>query len=405
MERRSSSLASLLIGAFLLSSTALAAGFKEEFVSFVTHDGLEIQCILSFPDHQPGPFPGMLLIPGSGLHDADVTLEVSTLRITDGTQSLFKPIARFFSRQGWAVQRCNKRGASFGHADDRSEVLNSSTLADLVEDARTALGTLHGHPRVVASPLVVLGHSEGTLVATQLALESPEIDLLVLLGSVARSFGDLLEYQLVDRNLTFFREAADANGDGRLTLEELDRLDGEFGLGSVYVLNSAEVLFESTRDTSGQMKVSGFHRQTDRDRNGQLDISREIEPALRRETSRLLDLGQDGSLGRYWQSLIEAEAPATYIHQVKVPLLFVHGGLDVQTPIDEPLSMMQQLESRDRRDYDILIFPSLGHSLSRPNDFFLGDGGLSILDNLTLNTPKPNTRRRLLERIEANLAR
>jgi len=66
---------------------------------------------------------------------------------------------------------------------------------------------------------------------------------------------------------------------------------------------------------------------------------------------------------------------------------------------------MAQLESRGRQDYDILIFPTLGHSLSRPNDFYKGDGGLTTLDNLTLNAPKLNIRRRLLKRIEANLAR
>jgi hypothetical protein len=71
----------------------------------------------------------------------------------------------------------------------------------------------------------------------------------------------------------------------------------------------------------------------------------------------------------------------------------------------EPLAMMAQLESSSRTDYDVLIFPTLGHSLSKPNDFYKGDGGLTILDNLTLNAPKLKIRRLLLQRIEANLAR
>jgi len=213
----------------LLSSSALVAGVSEEIVSFTTHDDLQIQCVLSYPDRGSGPYPGMLLIPGSGLHDADVTLDVSTLSITQGPQSLFKPLAQYFSRRGWAVQRCNKRGASFGHLADRPHVLDNATLDDLVEDARSALATLHQHSRVVASPLVVLGHSEGALIATRLAAHSREIDLLVLMGSVDRRFDSLIEYQLVDRNLAFLRQAADANGDGSLTLEELDLLDAYGG--------------------------------------------------------------------------------------------------------------------------------------------------------------------------------
>ncbi|GAG97071.1 unnamed protein product, partial [marine sediment metagenome] len=42
----------------------------------------------------------------------------------------------------------------------------------------------------------------------------------------------LIEYQLVDRNLAFLRQAADANGDGQLTADELNLLDGNSGLGS-----------------------------------------------------------------------------------------------------------------------------------------------------------------------------
>ena len=54
----------------------------------------------------------------------------------------------------------------------------------------------------------------------------------------------------------------------------------------------------------------------------------------------------------------------------------------------------------DRSDYDALFLPNLGHTFSPPNDYFAGDGKLSILDNLTLNVPKFEVRRRLLGRIE-----
>ena len=256
---------------------------------------------------------------------------------------------------------------------------------------------------MVARPLVVLGHSEGALIATRLAVSSPEIDLLVLMGSVARRYDALIEYQLVDRNLAFLRQAADGNHDGFLTLAELDRLDGDLGLGSVFVLNSASILFETGRAADGQLEVSGFNKTTDLDGDGRLHLTREIEPAFRREATRFLRLAREGALGEYWQSLISAPAPIAQIDSVRARILFVHGALDVQTPIDEPLALMARLEAKGRDDYDALVFPTLGHSLSRPNDFFKGDGGLTTLDNLTLNAPRPKTRRLLLKSIEANL--
>jgi pimeloyl-ACP methyl ester carboxylesterase len=384
---------------------ASADDFREEQVSFTTHDGLAIQCILSAPDQPDGRFPGMLLLAGSGLHDADLTVDEPTLGITQGRQTLFRPLARQFSRAGWAVLRCNKRGASFQHRDDRPHLLQTASFEDLIEDARSALQTLHGHPRVLASPLVVLGHSEGAAIASRLAEQSPAIDLLVLVGSTARSAGALLEYQLVDRNLQFLRQAADANGDGALTLDELNALDGKSGLGSVYVFNSAAILFQQVPTEDGTLAVQRFNPSTDANNDGRLDIDGEIEPRMRSEVDRFLTLARRGALGRYWQSSLEAEPLVATIQRHETPILFVHGELDVQTPIDEPLALIARLESLGNSSYDLLVFPGVGHSLSEPNDFFAGDEGLSLLDNLTFNAPSSRVRRRLLHRIEAILAR
>lgn len=301
--------------------------------------------------------------------------------------------------------RCNKRGASFQHRHDRPHLLETASLDDLVEDARNALQTLHTHPRVLASPLVVLGHSEGAVIAIRLGLQTPEIDLLVLVGSMARSAGALLEHQLVDRNLRFLRQAADTNEDGTLTLEELNALDGNSGLGSIYVYNSAEFLFELTSSLEGERVVRGVNPITDTNGNGRLEIDTEIEPRMRHEAGRFLALAADGSLGRYWQSVVEAKAPISYIHRVEAPILFVHGELDAQIPLDDPLALMARLESLGRSSYDLIVFPATGHSLSRPNDFYLADEGLTLLDNLTLNAPTVKVRRRLLQKIEAILSR
>jgi pimeloyl-ACP methyl ester carboxylesterase len=384
----------------LISSAGFAAGFVEEIVSFSTHDGLTLEGVLTYPAGEVGPFPGMLLIAGSGLQDADVSIHEPTLSITYGMQKHFQVLSRHFSRNGWAVLRYNKRGASFDHIDDRPDILKASSLDDLVEDARSALRELLRHPKVAAKPLVIYGHSEGTMVATRLAADQGQLDLLVLAGSVAGDYSELLEYQLVDRNLMFFRQAADTDGDGALTRKELNALDNQNGMGSIYVRNSAELLFELVKSPSGTSLVRGFNPATDRNADGQLQIADEIDPALRAAASRLVALGRTGVLGEYLQSLLMARPNKSIIHRVNARVLFVHGELDVQTPLDEALILMAKMESNDRSDYDALFLPNLGHTFSPPNDYFAGDGKLSILDNLTLNVPKFEVRRRLLGRIE-----
>ncbi len=387
----------------LISSAAFGAGFVEEIVSFSTHDGLTLEGVLSYPAGESGPFPAMLLIAGSGLQDADLSIYEPTLRITYGLQKHFQILSRHFSANGWAVLRYNKRGASFDHIADRPEILKASSLDDLVEDARSGLRELLRHPKVAAKPLVIYGHSEGTMVATRLAVEQKQLDLLVLTGSVAGPYSDLLEYQLVDRNITFFRQGADLDGDGALTRDELSALDNQDGMGSLYVRNSAELLFEFVQSPAGKISIRGFNPATDANADGQLQIRAEIEPALRSAAKRFLALGRTGILGEYLQSLLKAKPNRSLIHRVNSRVLFVHGELDVQTPLEEALILMARMESSRRSDYDALFLPDLGHTLSAPNDYFTADGRLSILDNLTLNAPNLEIRQRLMDRIEAIL--
>ena len=385
------------------ATAGFAAGLVEEMVSFSTHDGLVLEGVLSYPAERTGPFPGMLLVSGSGLQDADVSVHEPALGITVGLQKHFRDLGRHFSRNGWAVLRYNKRGASFDHIADRPQILQASSLDDLVEDARSGLGELLRHPKVAAEPLVIYAHSEGTMVATRLAAEVDQLDLLVLAGSIAGDYSALLEYQLVDRNIDFFLAAADLDGDGALTLAELNRLDGRYGMGSLYVRNSAELLFDLPSLGTGRRATRSFNPTTDSNADGRLDIRAEIEPALRSAAKRLLAHGRSGILGEYLQSLLLAEPNRSIVAAVGSRILFVHGELDVQTPIDEALILMAELEAAGRSDYAALFLPGLGHSLSRPNDYFLGDGRLSVLDNLTLNSPDRRTRQRLADRIESIL--
>lgn len=378
-----------------------ATGFIEETVEFSTHDGLVLGGIVSHPNAGAGPWPGVLLVHGSGLHDADLTLNEPVLRITRGEQKLFRTLARYLSRRGFTVLRYNKRGASFDHANDAPTDLAEASIEDLVDDAHEAFRTLAAHPRTAAAPLVVYGFSEGTLVGSRLARREPRIDLLVLVGSVASKMSRILRYQYVDRNIDFFEQAADANGDGHLTLAELDALDGNHGLGSVYVLNTADTLFDLGRDAAGDLVVHGLAPGTDDDGDGRLDIRGEIRPVLVDAADALLRAARSGAEGRYVESLVKQRGPISYIHKIDARILFAQGELDFQAPVEETLALIAKLEAKDRENWDALFFPQLGHSLSKPNDFYRGDGGLSIYDNPTLNAMKKRTMKKILARIRA----
>src|SRR4051794_12573919 len=126
--------------------------------------------------------PVALLIAGSGSTDRDGNgpqLKPATL----------KKLAEQLAASGIASLRYDKRGArgwkaEFGKPED-------FRFKDYVDDAASLIGFL----RAKFARIVLVGHSEGGLVAILTARRTP-VDRLVLLAASARRQGDLIKAQL-----------------------------------------------------------------------------------------------------------------------------------------------------------------------------------------------------------------
>ena len=133
--------------------------------------------------------PVALLIAGSGSTDHD----------GNGPQAkpaTLKKLAEQLAAQKIATLRYDKRGAGgwkaeFGKPED-------FRFKDYVDDAISLVNYLRGSGRF--SRVVVVGHSEGGLVAILAARQVP-VDRLVLLVTAARRQGDLLKAQLEKRQI------------------------------------------------------------------------------------------------------------------------------------------------------------------------------------------------------------
>lgn len=130
-----------------------------------------------------GPFPGVVLVHGSGPHDRDETI---------GPNKPFLDIARGLAAQGIAVLRYEKR--SKARPQDFST--NSFTVDDeTTNDAVLAVDALRGIPGIDAQRVFVLGHSQGGLMAPRIAAVSGHVAGLVLLAAPARSLLDIVVEQ------------------------------------------------------------------------------------------------------------------------------------------------------------------------------------------------------------------
>jgi hypothetical protein len=142
-----------------------------------------IDAWLSMPSGVEQP-PVALLIAGSGSTDHDG----NGPQIKPGT---LKKLSEQLVARGIATLRYDKRGAGgwkaeFGKPED-------FRFKDYVDDAAALVS--HLRASVKFSRVVVVGHSEGGLVAILTARRVP-VDKLVLLAVAARKQGDLLKAQL-----------------------------------------------------------------------------------------------------------------------------------------------------------------------------------------------------------------
>jgi pimeloyl-ACP methyl ester carboxylesterase len=124
---------------------------------------------LSYPS-TGGPFPGVVLLAGSGAHDRDGGMDLhKTLAV----------LADHLTRQGFAVLRYDKRGVGL----TGGELHPASTTDDYAADALAAVRFLKIQPNIRATQIGIMGHSEGGIIASMVAAQAPaEVRFIVMLA-------------------------------------------------------------------------------------------------------------------------------------------------------------------------------------------------------------------------------
>jgi predicted esterase len=164
----------------------------------VLGNGVKTNAQLTYPAVGKGPFPGVLLIHGSGAHDKNETLGFVHKNGPKPPTPLWQ-IAQYLSERGFAVLRYDKRGVSANLTILNTNVWGNVTVNDLIHDAEKALKILMLQPEVDPKRISIIGHSEGTIIAPRVAIDNATIvKNIILMGTVAQNTRDLVHYQLVD---------------------------------------------------------------------------------------------------------------------------------------------------------------------------------------------------------------
>ncbi|MFT9498080.1 alpha/beta hydrolase family protein [Anaerosolibacter sp.] len=135
---------------------------------------------ITIPKLEDRLVPGILMIPGMGKVDRDENFKFLPMNILKG-------LSDALAEEGFITLRYDKRGVGRSGGN-----FYRASLWDLVEDAKAALELLKSHPYVDKRRIIVLGHSEGTIIAAALYRRKP-VDGMILLCGLAHGMEEVIE--------------------------------------------------------------------------------------------------------------------------------------------------------------------------------------------------------------------
>jgi len=369
-ERRCIAKYSVFVGFLLmvvLSSLPSAWALDQETISrrdlvIDLGEGLTTDAQLTFPAVGDGPFPGVLIIHGSGSTDMDGYIPAE-LTGTGEPVRHYLLLAEYLTERGFAVLRYNKRGVGLIGVTLDADIVVNKTVQDLIGDAEKALKVLMHQSQVDQGDITIIGRSEGAIIAPIVAIENPEVKKVVLMGAGAHNLYDMLWYQVVERNMVMF-EAIDGDSDGLTSVQE------------VQVLHPTLVNAMVENSTGEWLWRPGF----DLDGDGFLNATGELRP---RYAMYFEYMNQTQFQGNWYQSHFALDGTLEVIGDVPASVLILHGEGDQQGPVSEAFLLEQRLTEVGHPDHTLITYPGLGHTyypvdrwlqlFGPPEDYVLSD--------------------------------
>jgi len=331
-------------------------GITREAVQIDFGKGWVTKGELTYPANAKGRLPVVVMLHGSGHNDMNQTLP-------EGKGSTFVPLAQAASHEGYATLRFNKRGVTdIGPVEstDPAQLAPKNPYNQIQQDASAVIRFAAESPRIDASRIFLLGHSEGTNVAANLAGDPKKYGIpkpagVIEMGVVGLEIKQLLTLQIYGRLLLQMHDEFDVNADGRLTATEARN-------GLIAQPKEVADQFRSVLLDGKKVLAS-----TDTNHDGQVAIDAEAGPVLRKATG--IDAypnvpGFDQPLIDYINDIAKFPTVSEALPKFTGPTLMLNGENDLQTPARAALAADAAVAASGNKDHKIVIYPGMAHTMN-----------------------------------------
>ena len=256
-----------------------------------------------------GPFPGVVLITGSGPQDRDESLL---------GHKPFLVLSDYLTRHGIVVLRADDRGVG-----KSTGVFSKGTTADFATDAEAGVAYLKTRPEVDPHKIGLIGHSEGGVIAPMVAARNKDVAFIVMMAGTGVPGDQVIVAQLKAIDIASGKTPEEAEKDGAKQEAVIKLVETE---------KDQAVLEKQLRE-----KLQGDVP----DAQIGMEITQITSP---------------------WFRYFLTYNPATALRKVTCPVLDLNGSLDKQVLPDQNLPVIRKaLEEAGNKHFEIEELPGLNH--------------------------------------------
>jgi pimeloyl-ACP methyl ester carboxylesterase len=298
--------------------------YREEQVTINNKKaGVTLAGTLTLPNGD-GPFPVAVMITGSGPQDRDESLL---------GHKPFLVIADYLTRRGFAVLRYDDRGVGKSTGD-----FQAATTLDFAADTRAVAAYCWQRKELDRKRIVLIGHSEGALIAPLVAANAGHVAAIVLLAGPAVN-GEQIMYlqgELMAR----------AMGADDVTVKRQRRLQ-------MAIFDGIQAGLD---EDAARAKVNAVFDDV-------------VKQLASEDEKRVASQQRDAVMGSMWQltrspwfKVFLTYDPEPTLVKVKCPVLALYGEKDLQVPPQQNATLMEKsLNTAERKDRAVHVLPGLNH--------------------------------------------